>query len=97
MSGPRVVHVHEQSEGVYIGRNPRYGDPKWGNPFSHLPGTRAGCRVNSREEAIRRYAEWILTQPQLLAQLHELRGQDLRCHCAPLSCHGDTLLRLANA
>lgn len=96
MKLPRVVHVYEQVEGVYIGRNPKLGDPKWGNPFSHLCGTLAGCRVSSREEAIRRHAEWILTQPHLLAALHELKGQDLRCHCAPLPCHGDTLLRLAN-
>lgn len=94
---PRVVHVHEQSEGIYIGRNPKHGDPKWGNPFSHMGATLAKWRVSSREEAIRRHAEWILTQPELLAQIHELRAQDLRCHCAPLACHGDTLLRLANS
>jgi hypothetical protein len=26
--------------------------------------------------------------------LHELRGRDLICWCAPLPCHGDVLLRL---
>jgi hypothetical protein len=28
--------------------------------------------------------------------LHELRGKDLVCWCAPKPCHGDVLLRLAN-
>jgi hypothetical protein len=28
--------------------------------------------------------------------LPELRGLDLICWCAPLPCHGDVLLRLAN-
>jgi hypothetical protein len=96
MTVPKVVHIYEQEEGVYVGRNPHYGDPKWGNPFSHRAGTRAQFRVSSREEAIRRHAEWILTQPQLMAALPELRGRDLRCHCAPLPCHASTLLRLAN-
>jgi hypothetical protein len=32
-----------------------------------------------------------------LRALDELRGRDLVCFCAPLPCHGDLLLRLANA
>jgi hypothetical protein len=28
--------------------------------------------------------------------LHDLRGCDLYCWCAPLPCHGDVLLALAN-
>jgi|GEM_PF-4416230 len=31
----------------------------------------------------------------VLSHVHELRGQALACHCAPRSCHGDTLARLA--
>jgi hypothetical protein len=29
--------------------------------------------------------------------VHELRDRDLVCWCAPDPCHGDLLLRLANA
>jgi hypothetical protein len=29
-------------------------------------------------------------------QVHELRGLDLVCWCAPKACHGDVLLKLAN-
>jgi hypothetical protein len=32
-----------------------------------------------------------------LRALDELRGRDLVCFCAPRPCHGDLLLRLANA
>jgi hypothetical protein len=31
-----------------------------------------------------------------MGALHDLRGLDLVCWCAPLPCHGDVLLRLAN-
>jgi hypothetical protein len=40
-------------------------------------------READRETAIASYARW-------------LRGLDLVCWCAPLPCHGDVLLRLAN-
>jgi hypothetical protein len=74
---------------VYIGR-----PSKWGNPFSHKPGTLAKFRVSTRKEAITKYREWILTQPQLLAELHELKGKTLGCWCKPKACHGDVLLEL---
>ena len=86
-----VVHVHKAAWDVYIGR-----PSKWGNPFSHKVGTRAEFLVASREEAIALYAEWILLQPLLMTDLHELRGKTLGCWCAPLPCHGDTLYKLAN-
>jgi hypothetical protein len=31
-----------------------------------------------------------------MAALHELRGKDLLCWCAPGSCHADVLVELAN-
>lgn len=69
---------------VYIGR-----PGKWGNPFViGSDGTRA--------EVIAKYRDWILAQPQLMAALGELEGQDLICWCAPLRCHGDVLVELAN-
>lgn len=91
-----VVHCKREPFDVYIGRakGPR---GKWGNPFSHLPGTLAQFRVMTREEAISRYEQWILTQPQLLADLSELRGKVLGCWCKPLACHGDVLARLADS
>ncbi|MEM2159611.1 MAG: DUF4326 domain-containing protein [Candidatus Nitrosotenuis sp.] len=32
-----------------------------------------------------------------MAAQAELRGRDLVCYCAPLECHGDILLAIANA
>jgi hypothetical protein len=85
-----VVHCKKAKFDVYIGR-----PSKWGNPFSHKDGTLAKFRVATREEAIRKHAEWIKAQPELLAALNELKGKVLGCWCAPLACHGSTLAKLA--
>jgi len=85
---PRILnkHTHGTPAGaVYIGR----GSP-WGNPF--VIG-----RDGTRAEVIAQYDAWIAIQPHLLARLPELRSRDLLCFCAPKSCHGETLRRLANA
>jgi len=87
----KVVHCKKEPYDVYIGR-----PSKWGNPFSHKKDTLAEFRVSTRDEAIRKYGEWLLKQPHLMNQLHELRGKILGCWCNPKACHGDLLLRLAN-
>jgi hypothetical protein len=68
---------------VYVGR-----PSKWGNPF--VLG-----KDGNREEVIAKYRAWIVTQPQLMASLPELKGKILACWCAPLSCHADVLAELA--
>jgi hypothetical protein len=93
---PRVLN-YKTTKGVpagavYIGRaNPRYGLPasKWANPFKEK-------RDGTRDEVIAKYRERLLGNAQMMADLHELRGRDLVCWCAPLPCHGDVLLELAN-
>jgi hypothetical protein len=50
-----------------------------------------------REHAIASFERWLRDRPHLMAALPELRGRDLVCWCAPLACHGDVLVRLANA
>lgn len=79
---------------VYIGR----GSP-WGNPYTHLKlsDTRALWKVRTRAEAISKYETWLMKHPELLARLPELRGAILVCHCHPLPCHGDVLIRLLEA
>ena len=76
---------------VYIGRG-----SKWGNPYSHLSGTKAEFKVASREEAIASYETYLMSNQSLLDSLHELKGKNLICYCSPKGCHGDLLLRLAN-
>jgi hypothetical protein len=66
----------------------------WGNVFSHLPLSRAKWRVQTREEAIWRYEEYVRTRPDLIARLPELEGKILGCWCSPQLCHGDVLIRL---
>lgn len=88
----RVVNRRKEPFDVYIGRGSR-----WGNPFSHKGGTWAKEVVATREEAIRRYREWLMTQPDLIRALPTLKGQTLGCWCKPLSCHGDVLAELAEA
>ena len=80
-----VVNVKKEDYDIYIGR-----PSKWGNPFK-IP------RDGTREECIQKYAEWIESQPHLLAQLKELKGKRLGCYCAPRPCHGDVLAMLADS
>jgi hypothetical protein len=68
----------------------------WGNPFSHMEGTKAKFKVDTRDEAIQKYEEWIVTQRHLMKKLHTLRGKILGCTCYPLPCHGDVLIKLIN-
>lgn len=92
--GVTVVHCKRDPHDIYIGR-----PSKWGNPFTHLvgKGTLATFVVGTRDEAVDAYAEWIKTQPHLMAALPELRGKVLGCWCAPQRCHGDVLAAMANA
>jgi hypothetical protein len=84
MSKTVVVHHRKVKFDVFIGR-----PSKWGNPF------KIG-KDGTREEVISKYREWIMKQPELLADLHELKGKVLGCWCKPLACHGDVLAELAD-
>jgi len=82
MCETRVVHCKKEPYDVYIGR-----PSKWGNPF--VIG-----EDGSRMVVLKKYLEWIVQQPQLLAQLGELKGKVLGCWCHPDPCHGDILVEL---
>jgi len=85
-----VVNKRFQKYDVYIGRG-----SKWGNPYTHIKGkTKAEFFVDSRDEAIEKYEEWIKQQPELLKDLHELKNKRLGCYCRPHKCHGDILVEL---
>jgi hypothetical protein len=88
----RVVNRRREPFDVYIGRPSPYG-----NPFSHKPGTLAKFQVANREEAIARFREWFLAQPELVARARrELRGKVLGCWCKPAACHGDVIAEIVN-
>ncbi|HMH46961.1 MAG TPA: DUF4326 domain-containing protein, partial [Solirubrobacteraceae bacterium] len=50
-----------------------------------------------RGECIALYERSVLENEALMGALGELRGLALGCWCAPRACHGDVLVRLANA
>jgi hypothetical protein len=80
-----VINLSVEDCDVYIGRPSIFG-----NPF--IIG-----KDGTREEVIQKYREWILTQPQILDKLQELRGKKLGCWCSPKKCHGDVLVELIHA
>lgn len=94
-----VVRIRRKKTGeivqdcdVYIGRKMTMGgwnlpQSKWANPFPVK-------KEAERADALRKYEEWIRTQPQLMASLEELHGKRLGCWCKPKACHGDILVRL---
>merc|ERR1712227_908600 len=84
---PTVVRMRRQRGKViqdcdiYIGREQRLGGwdldkSKWHNPFSIR-------KYGSREAVIAKFREYIMQQPQLLADLDELNGKRLGCWCKP--------------
>jgi hypothetical protein len=79
-----VTHKRNKHD-VYIGR-----PSKWGNPF--VIG-----KDGSREQVIAKYAQWIESQPELIAAAKlELKDKVLGCFCHPLPCHGDVLASIVN-
>jgi len=80
----KVVHCKKNKFDVYVGR-----PSLWGNPFRvGVDGTRA--------EVIKKYREHLLSSPNLMAKLPELRGKTLGCWCKPQACHGDVIAELAD-
>lgn len=91
---PHVVNIRFETPDVRIDRKTR-----WGNPF-HITDTR------TREQVIQDHKDWLNGDPHLAELVGQpptkqeiidaLRGKVLGCWCAPLACHGDTLLEIAN-
>jgi len=79
-----VVHCKKERYDVYIGR-----PSKWGNPY--LIG-----KDGTRKETIKKYRNYLLSNKDLLNDLHELEGKVLGCWCKPKACHGDVLAELVN-
>lgn len=80
-----VVNIKNSTYDVVIGR-----PSKWGNPF--VIG-----KDGNRKQVIKKYRQWIQTiRPELMNQLHELKGKTLGCYCKPQDCHGDVLKELVD-
>lgn len=92
---PRVLNKRRDNippDAIYVGR-----PSKWGNPFKI--GQLYQGRILTREDTIGAYRDWLLYSDAcqtLLPDIRELKNKDLVCWCAPLPCHADVLLELAN-
>lgn len=100
MSDTIVVHCMQEEYDVYIGRG-RGNTDIWGSPFTHKKGTMAPVLVDSIEEVLIRYREYVKSKPELLKRLPELKGKRLGCWCKnkrnpDALCHGDVLIDLIN-
>ena len=95
---PKVLNKYKDPvppDAVYVGR-----PSKWGNPFkfpNFYHGQNRETRMALRKSVINRYRKYLDEHPQLIKDARkELRGKDLVCYCAPLPCHADVLLEIAN-
>ncbi|MFJ6568279.1 DUF4326 domain-containing protein [Streptomyces sp. NPDC091292] len=87
--------------------DPAYGDVVYvGRPMHrggwHLAGSPLYCpyrpgRDGTREEVVTRYRAYLLSHPELLTLLPDLRGHRLGCWCVPLRCHAEVIAELADA
>ena len=91
MAVTTLVNLNKDPYDVYIGRG-----SKWGCPYTIIKDrpTLAKEIVNSKEEALSKYKEYVLSNPDLMDSLDELDGKVLGCFCKPEKCHGDILLEL---
>lgn len=88
----RVVNKYKDEYDVYIGRG-----STWGNPYSHLPETKALYKVETRDEAVAEYKNHLWKQIRsgiiTIQMLKDLYGKRLGCFCKPQSCHGDVIAK----
>jgi len=87
----RVVHVRKSKFDIYIGRGfAEFSESDWANPF-HIG------KDGNLNEVLRKYRGHILSRPDLIARLHELKDKTLGCWCqGKHACHGDVLVELVN-
>ena len=70
---------------IYIGR-----PGPWGNPYViGVDGT--------REEVIDKFEKYYLQNEWMQTHISELKDKVLGCFCYPLACHGDVLIKYAEA
>jgi hypothetical protein len=77
----KFIKDSKEANDVYIGRG-----SKWGNPF--IIG-----KDGDRELVISKYAEYLVSKPELMRDIKSLKDKNLVCFCSPKACHGDVLKR----
>jgi len=89
----KVVHWKKDDYDIYIGRLPDNEYNKWAYPKELRDQSPEGT---PRQDIIDAYEEYLLSQPELMKDLHELKNLTLGCWCknkggGGKSCHGDIL------
>ena len=75
-------------QNIYIGRKTKYlEESKWANPYP-VP-----C-PSKRKSVVKKFEEYIRNNSKLLKDIHELKGKNLGCWCAPKHCHGTVLKQI---
>lgn len=91
---PRVLNQRTDARtphSKYVGRPTKFGN-------RHVIGYCGICRCfHNREQAVAAFRHDLDNNPELIAAVkEELVGYDLACWCAPLSCHAEVLMEIAN-
>jgi hypothetical protein len=89
----KVVHFKKDDYDIYIGRLPGNGYNKWAYPKELRDTFPEGT---PRQDIVDAYEEYLLSKPELMKDLHELKDLTLGCWCknkggGGKSCHGDIL------
>jgi hypothetical protein len=89
----KVVHFKKDDYDIYIGRLPNNEYNKWAYPKELRETFPEGT---PRQEIIDAYEDYLLSKPELMKDLHELKYKTLGCWCknkggGGKSCHGDIL------
>lgn len=83
---PRVINIRKEpfTDYIYAGRPGPLGNP-------YLIG-----RDGTREEVIDKHLVYFLSDPGLISVVRLGQGYNWGCYCAPLECHCDIYLHVAN-
>ena len=100
----KVVHFKKDDYDVYIGRLEGGQYNKWAYPKELRDTFPEGT---PRKEIIDAYEDYLLSQPELIKDLHELKYKTLGCWCknktntngktTGKSCHGDILKKYVDS
>ena len=99
---PKVLNKRRDnipSDAILVDRTTKYGNPITLRELKRLYPHATNLELHKKAVAwYREYlTEYIKTHPEFLIQIDtELRGNDLVCWDAPLPCHADVLLEIAN-
>lgn len=76
-----IVNINSEYD-IYVGR-----PSKWGNPYSHLDKSLAEYKVESVDDALKKYEEYLLNNKKLFDSLSELKYKKIACWCKTKKCH----------